>query len=80
MSGRTSVGSIHGHLPHDWRAFRLKEHSLGERKQTTILAIAPDTLRRFIQIRGEAASFGDQDGIAVIGKPAQDSLDVKPYP
>jgi PPOX class probable F420-dependent enzyme len=59
---------------------RQKERNLSERKQATVLAIDPDTPLRFMEIRGEAAPSGEDDGNAVIDKLSKDYLNIEPYP
>lgn len=59
---------------------RQKERNLSERPQVTVLAIDPDNPMRFMEIRGEAAPSGEDDGIAVIDKLSKDYLNVEPYP
>jgi PPOX class probable F420-dependent enzyme len=59
---------------------RQKERNLSECKQATVLAIDPDNPLRFMEIRGEAAPSGEDDGIVMIDKLSKDYLNIEPYP
>lgn len=68
-------------VPHqtDSEQLRLEERNAGECKEASTLSLVSDAQIRFMHIRGEAVPPGNHEGMAVLAKLLQDSLDDEPH-
>ncbi len=69
-----------GYVRVNTAAGRPKHRNLIERRRATVMVMDPDNGQRYIEIRGEVASWSEEDGDAVIDKLARDYLGTETYP